>query len=265
MEAHIPSNAITSDAPCCLFDESNYDLQMAADFANARGRIIIVTPYLTSNAIERWDRAIRNAIKRGVRICIFVQEPRNWKRRLDGTLAEREIAAMARLDSAVAHIRSLDVHVTLRAGDHEKLIVVDDDIFWAGSLNLLSWFDTREWLRRVESRKEVTAMIEKYRLLPCDACPTKPKVRDLIRAKRKMLGLTQGEVAKRAGVTRKTVVRLELGVSTHIDLAEKICDALDLSLHVSPKHAEQACIQLSAEILGKTPEEVVVLPKSKKG
>jgi DNA-binding XRE family transcriptional regulator len=155
---------------------------------------------------------------------------------------------MEKLESAAKYLRSLGVHVTIRPGDHEKFVLVDENIFWAGSLNLLSWFDTREWLRRAESRADVQAMIERYNLLPCEYCSTKPKIGELLRARREMFGLKQEEVAKRAGVSRRTVVNLEAGERMHMDLVERICAVLDLSLHVSPTYAEQASIRLSTTI-----------------
>jgi DNA-binding XRE family transcriptional regulator len=240
-----------AEAIGCTFDELTYESQMVADFLNAHARIIIVSPYLTSNAIERWETLINKAIARGVSICIYVQEPRHWKRRLESNLPERSVASMDKLASAIKYIQSLGVHVTLRPGDHEKFVIVDENIFWAGSLNLLSWFDTREWLRRVESKKEVQDMIEKYNLLPCGYCPTKQKIGEVVRARREALELTQEEVANRAGISCRTISNLETGGSLQMTILEKVCDILDLSLHVSPTYSEQGCIRLSNELMSK--------------
>ncbi|HEY9773727.1 MAG TPA: phospholipase D-like domain-containing protein [Planktothrix sp.] len=237
-----------AEVPGCSFDESTYETQMAADFVDASARIIIVSPYLTAKAIERWDSLIRRAVSRGVRICIYVQEPRNWKRRLEPNLPERTVASMEKLASAMKYIQSLGVHVTLRPGDHEKFVIVDEHIFWSGSLNLLSWFDTREWLRRVESRMEVSAMIDKYNLLPCGYCPTKQTIGAVVRARRETFNLTQEEVANLAAVSIRTIFKIEIGESVQLNLIEKVCGVLDLSLHVSATYTEHGCVQQNSEL-----------------
>lgn len=53
-----------------------------------------------------------------------------------------------------------------------------------------------------------------------------------IRKARDERGLTQTELAIKAGVSRPTVARVELGVATSIATLEKIADALGLTLEL---------------------------------
>ena len=59
----------------------------------------------------------------------------------------------------------------------------------------------------------------------------------IIRGRRQDLGLTQGEVAKRAGVSRRWLVNFEASGSTHAELGTilRVIDALDLALDAHPQ------------------------------
>lgn len=55
-----------------------------------------------------------------------------------------------------------------------------------------------------------------------------------IRKARDKQGLTQTELAAKAGVSRPTVARVELGVAISIATLEKIADALGLDVGLIP-------------------------------
>lgn len=55
-----------------------------------------------------------------------------------------------------------------------------------------------------------------------------------IRKARDEQGLTQTELASKAGVSRPTVARVELGVAISIATLEKIADALGLNIGLIP-------------------------------
>jgi HTH-type transcriptional regulator/antitoxin HipB len=61
-----------------------------------------------------------------------------------------------------------------------------------------------------------------------------------IRGRRKDLGLSQDDLAQRAGVSRRWVVAFEGGGSTHVELGAvlRVLSALDLELDVSPRGSD---------------------------
>jgi transcriptional regulator with XRE-family HTH domain len=53
---------------------------------------------------------------------------------------------------------------------------------------------------------------------------------EIITARRKDLGLTQSDVAKRASVSRPTIIALEQGRSLRMDVLQQILGALGMAL-----------------------------------
>jgi phosphatidylserine/phosphatidylglycerophosphate/cardiolipin synthase-like enzyme len=144
-----------SSRTSAIFDEKECQRRLSDDINGAAGRLLIVSAYATVHAIQRWRTHLEKATKRGVAICAFIQEPRHWDRRHDGTLAADEVAKLKLVAAAVDLLQSLGIHVNLRPKMHEKLIVIDDCILWEGSMNVLSWFNTTERWRRITDRAEV--------------------------------------------------------------------------------------------------------------
>lgn len=61
-----------------------------------------------------------------------------------------------------------------------------------------------------------------------------------VRGRRKDLGLSQDDVAKRAGVSRRWLVAFEGGGSTHVEVGSilRVLSALDLELELQPTGAD---------------------------
>jgi hypothetical protein len=71
------------------------------------------------------------------------------------TLGERTGGQAATAEWIEAALTDWGVHVLHKLRMHEKLVFVDDDILWSGSLNSLSFTDTQEVMERHVSRPVV--------------------------------------------------------------------------------------------------------------
>jgi hypothetical protein len=100
-----------------------------------------------------------------VRVCVFLQEDRYWKQR-----KEFPKPRLRDVEDAIQQLESMRVHVTLLQKVHVKIIIVDEDIFWFGTMNILSHFDTIERMERSRNRRKVEEAILKYRLDLCSPC-----------------------------------------------------------------------------------------------
>jgi hypothetical protein len=52
---------------------------------------------------------------------------------------------------SLAILQEMEVTVLMTVGHHRKLAIIDDDIVWEGSLNILSQNDSCEFMRRIKS------------------------------------------------------------------------------------------------------------------
>jgi superfamily I DNA and/or RNA helicase len=115
---------------------------LRTDFANARFRIVVYSPFITENRIAEIEPQLRSAIERGVNVYI-VTKPHCDR-------SKREIPQYRMLESSLTNWGTVVIH---KQRMHEKLIFIDDSILWEGSLNPLSFKDTEEHMERRVSKK----------------------------------------------------------------------------------------------------------------
>ena len=100
----------------------------------------------------------RQLVKHGKRIVINTKP-----------LDELEPYYQAQAAQAIVELQELGILVLLTRGHHRKLAVIDKQITWEGSLNILSQNDSCEVMRRIYSEQLANQMIwfvgiEKYLL-----------------------------------------------------------------------------------------------------
>ncbi|MGH9552258.1 MAG: phospholipase D-like domain-containing protein, partial [Terriglobales bacterium] len=133
-----------------VYDRDTFIEAFVADVKQAKGRVLILSPYLGRTRIRLILPALTRCIKRGVPICVFVQEPDKTK-----LSADQYMMSKKRLLSLAEVLRQAGIHVTIRDFVHEKVVVVDDCILYDGSLNVLSVDRTSERMTRFEDRDHV--------------------------------------------------------------------------------------------------------------
>jgi len=125
----------------------------AGDLTRARRRVVIYSPFITENRVAQLEPPLKAAIGRGIQIFVVTKavgdrpsrDAQNY-RRLEWTLADWGLV--------VVHKRNM----------HEKLVFIDDEVLWSGSLNPLSFSDTQEVMERRRSRQVVDNYVETLRL-----------------------------------------------------------------------------------------------------
>lgn len=100
------------------------------------------SPFITENRIAQLEPPLRAAIERGVSIYIIT------KPHCDRS--KKEIQQYRMLENTLTNWGAIIVH---KQRMHEKLIFIDDNILWEGSLNPLSFKDTEEHMERRVSKK----------------------------------------------------------------------------------------------------------------
>jgi hypothetical protein len=60
---------------------------------------------------------------------------------------------------ATAILQGIGVTVLMTVGHHRKVAIIDDDVLWEGSLNILSQNDSCEFMRRMRSPLVVEEMM----------------------------------------------------------------------------------------------------------
>jgi phosphatidylserine/phosphatidylglycerophosphate/cardiolipin synthase-like enzyme len=125
-----------------LFDQDTFYQAFLCDLKNARSQIIIESPFITVKRMNVLMPAFQQLAERGVHITI------NTK-----LLDEHEPTYYLQAEEVTDRLQALGILVLLTNGHHRKLAIVDRQITWEGSLNILSQNDSCEVMRRIYSEQ----------------------------------------------------------------------------------------------------------------
>ncbi len=225
-----------------VFDHLSFYDAFASDLRAARALVLIQSPFIADRRIRKLQHLVTECIRRRVRVCVFVQRPVKWHVEQD---FEVRLASVERTSKLLS---SLGVHVAFRERVHEKLATIDERILWEGSLNILSHNDSFERMTRWVDRRMVQQAITTHKLNSCDLCCRRRKspltllgseqliiIGDAIAKRRKLLGISQVNLAERSGIAQPVISQIEAG-KREIGITKliRICKELDLELRAMP-------------------------------
>lgn len=123
-----------------LHDESTFYRAFLGDLEQAKREIIIESPFITSNRMKILWPSLKRAYLKGLRVFIITRDPR-----------EHENGYELQSEDEIRALEELGIQVFLSTGNHHrKLAIIDREILWEGSLNILSHIKSREIMRRLE-------------------------------------------------------------------------------------------------------------------
>ena len=105
----------------------------------AKKEILIVSPRLHPGKVKRFLDALLEAHGRGVSVCIHTKNPDELK--LDMQEGARAAAAL---------LEEYNFSVEYKPGLYQKLAVIDNEIVWYGSMDLLAYSRSEENFMRVK-------------------------------------------------------------------------------------------------------------------
>jgi phosphatidylserine/phosphatidylglycerophosphate/cardiolipin synthase-like enzyme len=129
-----------------LFNEKTFYRAFVNDILEAKKEVIIYSPFVTKFRAEFFKQTIERLRKRNIEIFIFTRP-----------IEEYDSLMQPQIQRALERYEDLGVCVfSLKGSIHEKVAIIDREILWEGSLNILSQRASREIMRRISG--ENTAM-----------------------------------------------------------------------------------------------------------
>ena len=123
-----------------LFDESTFYVQFGKDLGHAESEVIIESPFMTSNGTRRLFKTLCKLIDKGVKVYVITRDPR---------LHDYPMSKQA--EEVIQYFEEIGVQVLVAENyHHRKLAIIDREILWEGSLNILSQNKSREVMRRIK-------------------------------------------------------------------------------------------------------------------
>jgi len=130
-----------------LNQETFYDI-FAKDLARARHEVIIESPFISFRRLNYLLPIFCKLARRKVRIIINTKP------------SEEQAEYGIQTTECIALLQHLGVEMLITGGHHRKLAIIDRQILYEGSLNVLSQNDSCEVMRRIQSEQLATQMID---------------------------------------------------------------------------------------------------------
>lgn len=132
-----------------IYDIENYAETYWRDLEEARSTVIVSSPRLNNQKVNRIIKALGKRQELGVKVTVVTWHPDAYKYGRDDTRME----LMERLRKAGFEIRLVEESC-------EHYAVIDNEIVWYGSMNLLSKEDAEDNLMRVCSKDIAAELLE---------------------------------------------------------------------------------------------------------
>lgn len=141
---------LDSIASSQLFDEKTFYRQFVTDLERCQEEVVIESPFITQGRMKLYWPVFEKLLEREVGIYILTRDPR-----------EHEPHLGMQSEVVIRKLEELGIHTLLCQGnDHRKLAILDRQILWEGSLNILSQTKSREIMRRIEGKSAVQQMMD---------------------------------------------------------------------------------------------------------
>lgn len=128
-----------------VFDHEGFVQSFARDIQHARESIVLLSPFIAPQALQRWIEPLTGAVRRGVQIRIITRAGQSQK-----------------IGEAIRQLRALGISVDLWERMHEKVVIIDDRIVWCGSMNVLQHRSSTELMIRSADQslcREIVSML----------------------------------------------------------------------------------------------------------
>jgi hypothetical protein len=156
IEADAPARATKdSSTPGSLFNERNFWDAFFSDLISAKKSAVIVSPFVTTKRSRTLVPRIESLVARGVKVRVHTKP-----------IGEHSQAYMSE-DAAqvISLLEQMGVEVVQQPEMHQKVAIIDDQICWEGSLNILSHTgSTLEHMRRLVGRATAAEIKNNLRL-----------------------------------------------------------------------------------------------------
>ncbi len=129
-------------ADSILHDEHTFYQAFVRDLRNCKKEVIIECPFITSSRMEKLLPIFEELLRRKVSIHLITRDP-----------SEHDEFFRDQATNKILDCYEMGIKFTLLKGNfHRKLAIIDRTVTWEGSLNILSQCNSREIMRRIESK-----------------------------------------------------------------------------------------------------------------
>ena len=137
-----------------LCDEKSFFNIFLKDLRYAKTEVIIESPFITTTRMNTLAPALQKLVNKGIKVYVITRDPK-----------EHQLPYREQSELEIRHFEQIGIQVLICKGNHHrKLAIIDREILWEGSLNILSQSRSKEIVRRIEGRQHAMEMLNYLKL-----------------------------------------------------------------------------------------------------
>jgi len=134
------------------YDELDFWPAFHNDLAKIKDELIIFSPFLTSERFGKLHLIFTELIAKGIKIYIITLPPNEQPHIMQGA------------KNVILKLKEMGATVKFRHSMHEKIALIDREIKWIGSLNILSHNTRKEYMERFKGENLAKEIFTKFDL-----------------------------------------------------------------------------------------------------
>lgn len=137
-----------------LFTAKSFYTAFTKDALRAKREVIIYSPFVSKYRADTLNRLLQSLKDANITVFIFTRPLREYAPSQRNEITE-----------VLGQYEAMGIIVYYLSGYiHEKVAIIDREILWEGSLNILSQRSSREMMRRIASKDSVEQVIRHLQL-----------------------------------------------------------------------------------------------------
>ena len=136
-----------------LYDQDTFDTHFLRDMRKARCSIIIESPFIRLARVKQFLPVFKCLTRRDVMIIINTRHPN-----------EHDTQYRMQAITAIESLQEIGIEILFTTKHHRKLAIIDREIIYEGSHNILTYYDSCEIMRRITSKAEAEMLIDFIKL-----------------------------------------------------------------------------------------------------
>jgi len=154
------------------YDDEEFWPSFHNDLANAKNEVVIFSPFITKERFGKLHLIFDQLIAKGINLYLVTVPPNETPSIMKGA------------KDVITKLKEMGIVVKFRSRMHEKIALIDKNIEWSGSLNIMSHNSKKEYMKRFEGENSVKELFNKFDLstllsndnLNAEPCPLCEKV-----------------------------------------------------------------------------------------
>jgi hypothetical protein len=149
----INSSSLSATIEKGSYFEDEFWCAFPNDLLGAKEEVIIFSPFLTTNRVNKLSNIFNALLGKGIKLFVITTPPNNN----DNFFSEDS-------NKVIEYLKEIGVIVKFKNEMHEKIALIDKNIKWFGSLNILSHNNRTEYMERSVGENSALELYNKFEL-----------------------------------------------------------------------------------------------------